>query len=299
MGTLFVENQAGKIAYEVTGEGPLVICVPGMGDLRQEYRFLAPQLVQAGYRVATMDVRGHGESSTRWVDFSVAGIGSDILALVRTLDEGPAIIAGASMAGGAAVWAAAESASTQEAGSPAPLVGGLILLDPAVRGVPGRLMQLLLSLLFARPWGPALWQRYYTSLYRTRKPSDFPAYPDRLRRNLAQPGRMEALAAMMKASQAAAAERLPQARVPAVVLMGSQDPDFKDPAAAAPWNASPLQADCHIIDGAGHYPHVEMPEIATPIIINFLNRLNNETIDGWRLEYSTRGSQVKTGMNRI
>ena len=33
-----------------------------MGDLRSVYRFLAPELVGAGYRVATMDLRGHGDS---------------------------------------------------------------------------------------------------------------------------------------------------------------------------------------------------------------------------------------------
>ncbi len=273
MQTLFVETQAGKIAYEVSGAGPLVVCSPGMGDLRQEYRFLAPQLVQAGYRVAAMDVRGHGESSTRWPDYSVAGMGSDILALIRALNEGPAVVVGASMAGGAAVWAAAQAAKTAADSATASAVRALVLLDPAVRGVPGRLMKLLLAALFARPWGPAVWQRYYTSLYRTRKPADFPAYPAQLRANLAQPGRMEALRGMMQASQAAAEASLSQARVPAVVVMGSQDPDFKDPPAEAAWVASQLHADCHVIDGAGHYPHVEMPEITTPIITNFLDRV--------------------------
>ena len=64
MTTLFLDHANGRIAYDVIGAGPLVICVPSMGDVRGEYRFLAPRLAQAGYRVVTMDVRGHGESST-------------------------------------------------------------------------------------------------------------------------------------------------------------------------------------------------------------------------------------------
>ncbi len=36
--------------------------VPGMGDLRAGYRFLAPALRAAGYRVACTDLRGHGDS---------------------------------------------------------------------------------------------------------------------------------------------------------------------------------------------------------------------------------------------
>ncbi|HEU0292488.1 MAG TPA: alpha/beta fold hydrolase, partial [Anaerolineales bacterium] len=82
MTTKFFKQKNGQIAYDITGEGQLVICVPSLGDVRDEYRFLVPLLVKAGYRVATMDVRGHGETSVEWDDFSVAAIGEDILALV-------------------------------------------------------------------------------------------------------------------------------------------------------------------------------------------------------------------------
>jgi len=58
--TEFVEVPGGKLSYEVTGEGPLVVLSAGIGDRRQVYRFLAPELAQAGYRVASVDLRGHG-----------------------------------------------------------------------------------------------------------------------------------------------------------------------------------------------------------------------------------------------
>ncbi|MGH2370312.1 MAG: alpha/beta fold hydrolase, partial [Chloroflexota bacterium] len=64
MSTLYLDRPVGKVAYDDSGAGdPLVVCVPSMGDLRAEYRFLVPHLVAAGYRVVTMDVRGHGEST--------------------------------------------------------------------------------------------------------------------------------------------------------------------------------------------------------------------------------------------
>jgi len=59
-----------------------------MGDLRQEYRFLSGQLVEAGYRAVSMDVRGHGETSIGWGDYSVAGVGADMVGLIRHLDAG-------------------------------------------------------------------------------------------------------------------------------------------------------------------------------------------------------------------
>ncbi|HWN58485.1 MAG TPA: alpha/beta fold hydrolase, partial [Methylomirabilota bacterium] len=60
-------------------------CVPGLGDLRQQYRFLAPRLESKGFRVITMDVRGHGASSVNWPDYSAAAVGADIVALIHHL----------------------------------------------------------------------------------------------------------------------------------------------------------------------------------------------------------------------
>lgn len=264
MTTLFLERPAGRIAYDDTGRGPLVICAPSLGDVRAEYRFLAPVLVAAGYRVVTADLRGLGESSTTWDDFSVAGVGSDLVALARHLDAGPAVLIGESMAAGAAVWAAAEAPKQFR---------GLVLIGPFVRGETSTLNRLLYGALFSRPWGPAAWQWYYKTLYPTQPPADFAGYVEALGRNLAERGRLEALQQMLVASKAAAEERLPRVQAPALVLMGSKDPDFKQPAAEAQWVAEQLQATCHLIDGAGHYPHAEMPAVAAPHIVAFLATL--------------------------
>ena len=51
MTTSYLDRGEGRIAYDVQGSGPLVVCAPGMGDLRSVYRFFAPALVAAGYRV--------------------------------------------------------------------------------------------------------------------------------------------------------------------------------------------------------------------------------------------------------
>jgi hypothetical protein len=52
MSVSYLDRGEGRIAYDVQGEGPLVICVPGMGDLRSVFRFTVPALLAAGYRVA-------------------------------------------------------------------------------------------------------------------------------------------------------------------------------------------------------------------------------------------------------
>jgi pimeloyl-ACP methyl ester carboxylesterase len=76
-------------------------CVSGLSR-----RELAPRLAGAGYRVAAMDIRGHGESRTGWDSYTRAEVAGDILALIGHLG-GPATIVGHSFAGGSAVIAAA------------------------------------------------------------------------------------------------------------------------------------------------------------------------------------------------
>ena len=52
----------GRIAFSQRGSGPLVVCSPAMGDVREAYDPLARNLVDAGFRVAAADLRGHGQS---------------------------------------------------------------------------------------------------------------------------------------------------------------------------------------------------------------------------------------------
>lgn len=124
--TRFLDRPEGRIAYDVTGDGPLVVCTPGMGDLRSLYRFLTPALVEAGYRVATADLRGHGDSDATFSTYDDVATGTDLIALVEHLG-GPAVLVGNSMSAGAAVWAAAEAPD---------LVSALVLTGPFVREVP-------------------------------------------------------------------------------------------------------------------------------------------------------------------
>jgi pimeloyl-ACP methyl ester carboxylesterase len=211
-----------------------------------------------------MDVRGLGETGTKWSDYSVVGIGKDIIALIQELDAGPAIVFGTSMAAGAAVWAAAESPH---------LIRGMILVGPFVRGDGNWFLETLFSLMFARPWGPSMWVKYYSSLYPSRKPADFDGYTAGLLSNLKEPGRLESLTYMLRASKRASEERIPRVNKPTLVLMGSKDPDFKNPEAEAKWVAENLKGTYTMIEKAGHYPHAEMPEVTGPLMLSFIQSL--------------------------
>ena len=263
---LYLDRPQGRLAYTEGGSGPLVVMVPGFGDLKEEYRFLAPRLVAAGYRAVTMDLRGHGKSSVGWDDHSCAAMGSDVLALVARLGGGPAILVGNSISGGSAAWAAAESPNS---------VAGLVLIDPFARNVPIRwwkaaLFRAVMHTAFVGPWAPAAWAAYYASLYPTRKPADFDDYKARLVANLKEPGRLAALQATMRVGRDDVEPRLAAIRCPSLVVMGSRDPDFDDPAGEAATMAGLIKGKVAMIEGAGHYPHAEMPEVTAPLILAFI-----------------------------
>jgi pimeloyl-ACP methyl ester carboxylesterase len=147
------------------------------------------------------------------------------------------------------------------------LIGGFVRAHAA-----NTLLKPLMNVLFAtRPWGPALWTRYWGSLFPSRKPADFDAYRAHLKKNLSEPDRLEALKAMLNRPDAdAVGSRLSGVTTPALVVMGTHDSDFKDPKGEAQWIADQLHGSVVLVDGAGHYPHVEMPERGGPEIVRFL-----------------------------
>jgi pimeloyl-ACP methyl ester carboxylesterase len=236
-----------------------------MGDLRSEYRLLRPMLQRTGYRVVTMDVRGFGETSARWDDYSAHAVGRDALALLEHLNAGSAIILGNSFAAGSALWAAHDAPAR---------VSGVVLLGPIVRDLKASwFANLALKIGFAGPWRVWFWATYWNSLFPTNKPADQDQIKAAIAKNLREPGRMVALQAMIGLSKADTAAIIPQGRVPTLVVMGTRDPDFPDAAAEARWLASELHAESLIIDGAGHYPHTEMPEQVAPKVLSFIEGL--------------------------
>src|SRR4051794_36678600 len=98
-----LQRPEGRIAYTVDGpaQAPLVVLVPGMGDLRSTWRELVGPLLESGHRVAVMDLRGHGDSDTTFTTHGDVVTGQDVLALVEHLG-GPAVLGGNSMGASAA-----------------------------------------------------------------------------------------------------------------------------------------------------------------------------------------------------
>ena len=259
----------GSIGYDVTGTGPLVVLVPVMGDLRSTYRYLVPVLVAAGYRVASTDLRGHGDSDPTFSTYGDAATGSDLVALIEELGAGAtgAVVVGNSMGAGAAVWAAAERAD---------LVRGLVLVGPFVRdGKVSAIQRILLRVAMTPLWAAASWKSYLPKLYAGRRPDDFDAHRDAIVASLKGAGRAKAFCLTTRISHAEAQARLGSVHAPTLVVMGELDPDFPSPADEAAWIAGQLQGTVVMVPESGHYPQSQRPDVTGAAVLEFLGSLPN------------------------
>ena len=272
---LYVEVPGGRIAYDVMGEGPLIVLLHGVGDLRESYRFLAPQLVDAGYRVANANLRGHGDSSIGSESISRSDIAGDVLALIRHLGV-PAVIVGQSISGGAATIAAAQAPQ---------LVTAIVEINPFTR-VPKISVGAMLRVRRYRQGAPRMgglmafrsvrvWLRYLDLAYAT-KPADWTDYKAALRAKLTEPGRMSEFLKTLKTSPADAEAQLPNVQCPVLIVMGTADPDFPDPTAEGEAIVAALRpglGTLKTMEGAGHYIHAERPNELAALVTSFLAEL--------------------------
>jgi pimeloyl-ACP methyl ester carboxylesterase len=265
--TCYLGRPEGRIGYDVAGDGPLVVLVPGMGDLRAGYRFLAPALRTAGYRVACTDLRGHGDCDSTFTSYGDEDTAGDVIALIEELG-GPAVMVGNSMGAGSAVLAAARRPE---------LVSGLVLVGPFVRDAAVSTVQrAALRVAMAPLWAALSWKSYLPKLYAGRRPADFGEYRDQVVASLRRPGYARAFSRTMRTTHALAEARLAGVTAPALVVMGELDPDFPDPRAEAEWIARALGAQVVMVPEAGHYPQSQRPDITTSAALRFLETVSND-----------------------
>jgi pimeloyl-ACP methyl ester carboxylesterase len=272
-GTQFTEVEGGQIAYDVTGDGPLVVLSHGMGENRASWRFLAPILAGAGYRVAAVDLRGHGESSRGWASYSRADTAGDLIAVIEAIG-GPAMIIGQSFSGGSATIAAASRPD---------LITAIVEVDPFTRPATISLPALvtnsryrrggLLLMAVAATGSTGLWARYLNVAYPVVKPADWDQWLAALTRELRDSGSIKSARKMGMSVPSDAGAKLPGVRCPVLVVMGTLDPDWPDPEAEAKAIVGLLPqvpARYVMIEGAGHYPNVQFPQAVADAVLPFL-----------------------------
>lgn len=262
----YLARPEGRVAFDLQGDGPLLVLVPGMGELRSSYRFLTPALVAAGYSVATTDLRGHGDSDATFTAFGDVETAGDIAALIAHLG-GSAVIVGNSLAAGAAVIVAAEHPAA---------VDGLVLVGPFVRNPPSNVLtRALFHTMMSPVWIAAVWRSYLPTLYAGRKPDDFDDYRKAVVASLKRTAYAKAFSQTTRQTTHDPAEAsLGAVTAPALVIMGELDPDFKDPVAEAHFIGDALHAEIVMVAEAGHYPQAQQPDVTAAAVLGFLESVH-------------------------
>jgi pimeloyl-ACP methyl ester carboxylesterase len=171
------------------------------------------------------------------------------------------VLVGSSV-GSAAITLAAASAPDE--------VTGLVLVGATATPLrPGPFLRLAMRTVLR---SPRLWIMYYRSLFKAGRPADFAEDTQRLLAQLRRPGRMAAVGGVIEPPAVWWTQRAATVTCPALVVMGTRDPDFKDPAAEAQAAAAAFgAAEVMMVEGAGHYPFLELPGVTNPTIARFVD----------------------------
>jgi pimeloyl-ACP methyl ester carboxylesterase len=210
-----------------------------------------------------MDLRGFGESSIAWDDYTPGAIAVDVLALLDHLGIERAVLVGSSYTGATVVKAAGDAPER---------VAGIVLIDAFVENLPqNALMRGIVHTMGTTlvHW-PAFWGFYHRKLaYPGGKPADFDAYVNGLVAALRTPGRKTATRGHVR-GDAAPVGWTAAVRCPALVVMGTKDPDFPKPEVVADRQVAALGARKAMIEGSGHYPMADNPRAVADALLPFL-----------------------------
>ena len=264
--------ESSSIAFEdsnpnASPSAPIAYCLPGIGDFRHSYRFLGPLLQAAGYRVIVQDMRGVGDSGTSFSTYTIESIGSDVLAVLDACRvTKPVVLIGNSLSAACAISLAADHPERFSA---------VVTLGGFFRDMPkDSFFRPISHLLFNRLWGQPVWVSSFKGFF-AKPPSDLPEYAEAIKRKmLSNCAHADIIGQMIRATKEHSWAKISTVHVPVLLVMGSRDPDFEDPVKETEFVASHLtkspRVDKAMIAEAGHYPHVEAPEVVARAVLTFL-----------------------------
>jgi pimeloyl-ACP methyl ester carboxylesterase len=96
MNERFVDNGDVRLRVEVSGDGPVIVCVHGWPELPHSWRHQVDHLTTRGFTVAAMDVRGYGASSApvEVERYTLRELTSDVAAVAAALSDEPVVLLG-------------------------------------------------------------------------------------------------------------------------------------------------------------------------------------------------------------
>lgn len=275
----FIDVEKGKLYYEINGAGRWLGLLHGAWASHEWWRWQVPTLSQ-NYRVLTLDVRGHGQSSPLQEAYSVRGFVRDLDTLFQKVGAEETALVGWSMGGLIAMQYCLDYPSRVKA---------LILI--ATRGHRNPQMKL-------RIWLQYL-QAYLTLLMELASPRQFdrmahqfPAeagWVEKEVKNMLSPTAPKevfdwVIADLVKNPRTnyfgvakslwdwEAGEALRKINVPTLILVGEKD-DRTPPRFSQLLHAQIPNSKLVVAEKAGHCVALERPEIVNTEILKFLREI--------------------------
>jgi pimeloyl-ACP methyl ester carboxylesterase len=283
----FVSANGSRFHVAELGTGPLVLLLHGFPEFWGAWHRQLPLLADAGFRVVAVDLRGYGATDKPPRGYDGFTLASDATGLIRALGERRATVVGAG-AGGLIAWAAAALHPK--------LIRRLIVLGAAH---PLRLRSALITESGQRRAGRALLRfqlpRYEHVLTRNNaamvgrylaewsgpafvSSPDFDEYQRRCREAMTIPQAafcaMEAYRWAFRSTMRLHGYRFIKAMrqpivTPTLQLQGSLDPITLPATAQGSGRYVLADYEWRLLEGVGHFPHVEAPELVAGEIIRW------------------------------
>ncbi len=270
-----IELHGHTVSYRVTGSGPAVLLIHGMAGSSRTWRSVMPTLGER-HLVVAPDLLGHGESAKPLGDYSLGAFASGLRDLLVALDIDRVTAVGQSLGGGVALQLAYQHPE---------IVERLVLVDSGGLGrdvswmlraltLPGA--EALMPVVFparARLIGEAVGRWFHRLGVRA-------PHIDEMWRAYSSLTAVENRHAFLRTLRAvvdpggqsvSAADRLYlAAAVPTLIVWGGNDPIIPVEHAYTAHAAIP-GSRLEIIEGAGHFPHVEATDRFLAVLGDFLD----------------------------
>ncbi len=253
-----------SLAYDIAGEGPLVVFLHGIGGNRTNWRRQLEALKDR-FCAAAWDARGYGASEDPPTQLQFGDYAEDLQRLLDHLKADRAHLVGLSMGGMIIQDFYArypERAATLTLVDTSPGLGAAPeevrrdflarRLEPLKRGLrPADFAPALVEVLVARSAPPSVREELIASMALLR--------PESYR---------QALEAIVTTDFR---EVLPKISVPTLVIVGEED-QLTPPAAAEYLAQSITGAEKVVLEGAGHLANIEQPQVFNATLRAFLDR---------------------------
>ena len=259
----FMNTDSQSIHYvDHGGSGPAIILSHGFSMDHQMWSEQIEPLVSAGWRVVTYDERGWGQTSHQG-EFTYWDLAEDLLSLMDFLEVETAVLVGMSQGGFLSMRATLLQPDRVTALVLVDSEGSALADDEKAlykslheamleSGMAGPLGETLASFLFAPDYqGVEFWRAKWNS----RNPQLW----------------ADATECLFERDDID--DRLPEIKCPTLVIHG--DSDASIPLERGKRMAELLGGDTQfiVIEGAGHTPNLEKPEMVNPILLDFLASL--------------------------